>query len=129
MVTHCGWNSIIEAVSAGKPMITWPLSAEQFYNEKLVTDVLRIGVAVGVREWSFDVWQLGKELVKREQLEKAVEFLMGGGGGGEEAADMRKRVRNLAEDAKKAVETGGSSQTNLMALINELKYLKNLKDT
>lgn len=44
MVTHCGWKSIMEAVVAGKPMITWSICSEQFYNEKLVTDVLRIGV-------------------------------------------------------------------------------------
>ena len=70
------------------------------------------------------MWQLGKEVVKREQVEKAVEFVLGGDG--EEAAEERKRVRNLAEDAKKAVESGGSSQSNLVALINELKSLKNI---
>ncbi|GMN73315.1 hypothetical protein TIFTF001_054301 [Ficus carica] len=48
-------------------------------------------------------------------------------GGGVEVAEMRKRVRNLAEDAKKAVESGGSSQSNLVALINELKSLKKLE--
>lgn len=62
-------------------------------------------MSVGAREWSFDVWQLGKEVVKREQVEKAVEFVMGGDG--EEAAEERNRVRNLAEDAKKAVESRG----------------------
>ncbi|KAK1374092.1 UDP-glycosyltransferase 73C5 [Heracleum sosnowskyi] len=36
-VTHCGWNSVTENVMAGVPMITWPLFAEQFYNEKLIT--------------------------------------------------------------------------------------------
>jgi UDP:flavonoid glycosyltransferase YjiC (YdhE family) len=50
-VTHCGWNSTIEGIAAGKPMVTWPVSAEQFFNEKLVTDVLKIGVAVGVQHW------------------------------------------------------------------------------
>ncbi|KAL8097143.1 hypothetical protein AgCh_030296 [Apium graveolens] len=50
-VTHCGWNSTLEDIAAGLPMGTWPLFAEQFYNEKLITDVLQIGVAVGAMEW------------------------------------------------------------------------------
>ncbi|PRQ43685.1 putative flavonol 7-O-beta-glucosyltransferase [Rosa chinensis] len=32
-LTHCGWNSILEAICPGIPMITWPRFAEQFYNE------------------------------------------------------------------------------------------------
>ncbi|KAL0559710.1 hypothetical protein IC582_000077 [Cucumis melo] len=47
-ITHCGWNSTLEGVVAGVPMVTWPVAAEQFYNEKLVTEVLKIGVGVGV---------------------------------------------------------------------------------
>ncbi|KAF2321088.1 hypothetical protein GH714_033779 [Hevea brasiliensis] len=50
-VTHCGWNSTLEGITAGKPMVTWPVSAEQFYNEKLVIEVLKIGIGVGVKEW------------------------------------------------------------------------------
>ena len=46
-MTHCGWNSTIESIAAGVPMVTWPLYAEQFCNEKLVKDVLKIGVDVG----------------------------------------------------------------------------------
>ncbi|XP_039158450.1 scopoletin glucosyltransferase-like [Eucalyptus grandis] len=38
-VMHCGWNSILEAVTAGLPMVMWPVTAEQFYNKKLVTQV------------------------------------------------------------------------------------------
>ncbi|KAB2598702.1 anthocyanidin 5,3-O-glucosyltransferase-like [Pyrus ussuriensis x Pyrus communis] len=28
-VTHCGWNSVLELLSAGVPMAGWPLYAEQ----------------------------------------------------------------------------------------------------
>lgn len=51
-MTHCGGNSTLESITAGVPMVTWPLSNEQFYNERLVTDILRIGVGVGAQEWS-----------------------------------------------------------------------------
>lgn len=116
-MTHCGWNSTLEGVSSGVPMITWPVSAEQFYNEKLITDVLEIGVRVGSVEWmSFNVEK--KALVGMEKVEVAVKTLMGGG---DEAMKMRRRARELAEKAKRAVEEGGSSYNDADALIEELK--------
>jgi abscisate beta-glucosyltransferase len=116
-LTHCGWNSTLEGVCAGVPMITWPLSAEQFTNEKLVTDVLKIGVQVGSREWaSFD--EERKVLVGREKVELAVKKLMVKS---EEADEMRKRVKLIAENAKKAVVEGGTSYGDIDSLIQELK--------
>ncbi|KAE8679391.1 putative UDP-Glycosyltransferase superfamily protein [Hibiscus syriacus] len=47
-LTHCGWNSTLEGICAGVPMITWPLFSEQFMNGKLVVQILKIGVGVGV---------------------------------------------------------------------------------
>ncbi|PPD90662.1 hypothetical protein GOBAR_DD12401 [Gossypium barbadense] len=94
-VTHCGWNSILESVTAGVPVITWPVAAEQFYNEKLSVEVLKIGVGVGARKWK----RLVGDFVKSEAIEKAVKEIM------------------------KAVEDGGSSESHLNALIGELSSI------
>jgi abscisate beta-glucosyltransferase len=118
-LTHCGWNSTLEGVCAGVPMITWPLSAEQFTNEKLVTDVLKIGVQVGSREWSWD--EERKELVGREKVEFAVKKLMVKS---EEVEEMRRIVRHIAENAKRAVEKSGSSYADIESLIQELKFCR-----
>ncbi|KAH7834190.1 hypothetical protein Vadar_013609 [Vaccinium darrowii] len=119
-MTHCGWNSMLEGVTAGVPLITWPLFAEQFYNEKLVTDILRIGVGVGSQEWCR--WpDESKIFVKRKDIEKAVVQLMVG----EEAEENRSRARALGEMAKKAVQKGGSSYNYLSALLEELKLNSN----
>ncbi|PPD78051.1 hypothetical protein GOBAR_DD25014 [Gossypium barbadense] len=111
-VTHCGWNSTLEGVCAGVPMVTWPAFAEQFYNEKLLTQVLNIGVAVGAQKWV----RLMGEFVERESIEKAVKEMMKG----DKAEEMRNRAKALAEAAKKAVEKGGSSYSDLDALIEEI---------
>ncbi|CAN4112174.1 unnamed protein product [Withania somnifera] len=114
-VTHCGWNSTLEGVSAGVPMVTWPMFAEQFFNEQLVTKVLRIGVAVGAEKWSLVV-----ENVKSEAIAKAVRRVMVG----EESKEMRRRAREIKKMANKAVEEGGSSYSDLNALFQELRIHK-----
>lgn len=120
-ITHCGWNSILEGVSSGLPMITWPLFAEQFYNEKLLIDVLKIGVGIiGSKKW----WDLGEErgeVIKREDIGNAVRFLMGGSG---EAMEIRKRAKEMGEAAKRAVSSGGLSEMNLVSLFKELQAMK-----
>ncbi|KAG9440511.1 hypothetical protein H6P81_020676 [Aristolochia fimbriata] len=115
-VTHCGWNSTLEAITAGLPMITWPVFAEQFFNEKLVTKVLKIGVGVGNISWvSWEVEE--RPIIKREAIEEAVRSVMGEG---EEAKRMREKARELGEMAKMAVQKGQSSYRDLSCLIEEL---------
>ncbi|XP_077215412.1 scopoletin glucosyltransferase-like [Tasmannia lanceolata] len=116
-VTHCGWNSILEGVSAGVAMVTWPIFAEQFFNEKLVTEVLKIGVGVGSEVWiAFE--EEDRPVIRSEEIEKAITRVVAGG---EEAVGMRKRARELREMARKAMEEGGSSYVHLSTLIEELK--------
>ncbi|XP_015971306.1 scopoletin glucosyltransferase [Arachis duranensis] len=115
-VTHCGWNSTLEGVAAGVPMVTWPMGAEQFYNEKLVTEVLKIGVPVGVKKWA----RMDKVSVEWEAIEKAVKKIMVG----EETEEMRMNANVLSQLANAAVENGGSSYSDLGALIHELLSLR-----
>ncbi|KAL6218877.1 hypothetical protein ACLB2K_012084 [Fragaria x ananassa] len=111
-VTHCGWNSTLEAVSAGVPMATWQAFADQFYNEKLVTQILGIGVGVGVSNWA----RFGGERVKSEAIKKVVKQIMVG----EEAEEMRSRAKKFGEMARMSVKEGGSSYKDLNRLIEEL---------
>ncbi|KAG6628938.1 hypothetical protein CIPAW_14G047900 [Carya illinoinensis] len=116
-VTHCGWNSTLEGVTAGLPMVTWPLFAEQFFNEKLVTEVLKIGFPVGAQQC---VELCGNDNpIKKEAIEMAVRHIMEG----EETKEMRSRAKELGEMARRAIEEGGSSYSHLNALIEELKAL------
>ncbi|EYU37648.1 hypothetical protein ABFS82_02G037100 [Erythranthe guttata] len=115
-VTHCGWNSLLEGVAAGVPMITWPLSAEQFFNEKLVAEILKTGIPVGAREWTKRTDE--REVIKGESIERAVAQLMGGE---EEAERMRIRAREFGDLAKMAVQEGGSSDIDLKSLMEELR--------
>ncbi|KAF3328509.1 UDP-glycosyltransferase 73C6-like protein [Carex littledalei] len=111
-MTHCGWNSILEAVSMGVPMITWPHFTDQFLNEKLVVDVLKIGISIGVK-----MPDLGNDvvMVNRRDVETAALALMDGGNEGRERRD---RARDLADKAKKAVEEQGSSWKNMADMIS-----------
>ncbi|EEF42835.1 UDP-glucosyltransferase, putative [Ricinus communis] len=111
-LTHCGWNSTLEGVSAGLAMITWPMFAEQFHNAKMINEVLKTGVKInGVEEENH-------LLVKNEDVKIAIEQLMGDG---EEGKDRRRRAKELGKMAKNTVEEGGSSYSNITHLIQYVR--------
>lgn len=118
-VTHCGWNSTMEAVTAGLPVATWPHFSDQFLNAKFAVEVLGIGVDVGVTEPVMYRLDQREVVVSRDVVEKAVRRIMDGGDEGEE---RRRRARALAAKARAAVEEGGSSHTNLLDLIDSFKF-------
>ncbi|PKA54071.1 UDP-glycosyltransferase 73C3 [Apostasia shenzhenica] len=132
-MTHCGWNSTLEAIAVGVPMATWPHFADQFLNEKLVVEVLKVGVEIGVEEPTVAfAMEKGSEEVKvgREMVEKAVVRLMDDG---EERKERRARARQLGRLAAAAMAEGGSSSENLNNIISYIsendkrKKLKNLE--
>uniref|UniRef100_A0A0D6QUF4 Glycosyltransferase n=1 Tax=Araucaria cunninghamii TaxID=56994 RepID=A0A0D6QUF4_ARACU len=100
-LSHCGWNSVLESVSLGVPMIAWPLQAEQRTTAFFLTR--EIGVAIEV-EWEADGW------VAREKVERVARELMEGEGG----RKVKARAAELKESARRAVE--GSSKEALAAV-------------
>lgn len=117
-LTHCGWNSTIESMSCGVPMITWPMFAEQFFNEKLIVEVLRIGVKIGVEipvRWGEEK-KVGV-LVHKVQVANAVEKLMDGG---EEGEMRRNKAKELGLVARRTMEENGTSRINILNLIQDL---------
>ncbi|XP_038973599.1 UDP-glycosyltransferase 88F3-like [Phoenix dactylifera] len=108
-VTHCGWNSTLEGVCAGVPLIAWPLYAEQRMNKVML--VQDMGLAVAVEGYD-------KELVRAEEVEKKVRWVMESEGGSE----LRKRAAAMADKAKEAWKDGGSSEE---AWVEVVKVIKN----
>eukprot|EP00253_Pinus_taeda_P015761 PITA_15761 len=103
-LTHSGWNSTLESICAGVPMISWPFLAEQPTNRRFVSGVWNIGMAMN-------------EVVSREDVGDMVKRLMGG----EEGREMRKRIGELRDGAMRAVGKGGSSYSNLEKFVKEIQ--------
>ncbi|XP_058115152.1 anthocyanidin 3-O-glucosyltransferase 2-like isoform X2 [Magnolia sinica] len=105
-VSHCGWNSILESLWFGVPILAWPLYAEQRLNAfQLVKDY---GLAVELR-LDFD----GDGLVSAEELERGVRCLMEDS---EEGMKVRKRMKEMGEASRNSVKDGGSSFASLERL-------------
>lgn len=119
-LTHCGWNAVAEAISAGVPMVTMPGFSDQYYNEKLITEVHGFGVEVGAAEWSMSPYEGKKKVVSGERIEKAVKRLMDDD---EEGKKVREKAKEMKDKAWKAVQEGGSSYNSLIALVDQLKSL------
>ncbi|XP_037416782.1 UDP-glycosyltransferase 73B4-like [Triticum dicoccoides] len=114
-VTHCVWNSTLEAVNAGVPMVTWPRYVDQFYNEKLVVEVLGVGVGDGAEEYASSVET--HRVIAGEAIAESIRRLMEGEGDG---AAMRKKAKELGVMARGAVEKGGSSYDDAGQFMEEL---------
>ncbi|XP_044321418.1 UDP-glucose flavonoid 3-O-glucosyltransferase 7 [Triticum aestivum] len=110
-MTHCGWNSTLEAVSAGVPMVTWPRYADQFHNEKLVAEVLEVGVGVGAEDYA--TWMETHRLIGSEVIAESIRKVM-------KKETMWKKAEELGAKARAAVEKGGSSYDDVGQLMEEL---------
>ncbi|KAM5551014.1 putative UDP-glucose flavonoid 3-O-glucosyltransferase 3 [Rosa sericea] len=108
-VSHCGWNSTLESLWFGVPVATWPLYAEQQANAfQLVTE---LGIAV---EIDMSYRKDGPVVVTAEKIESGIKELM------ELDSDIRKRVKQMSDNSKKALMDGGSSYAALGHFIDQI---------
>ncbi|RLN11877.1 hypothetical protein C2845_PM09G11220 [Panicum miliaceum] len=110
-VTHCGWNSVLEATAAGVAMLTWPMTADQFVNARLLVDEL--GAAVPVS------WGGLKAAPAAEEVARVLHAAIVGNGD----RDVVARAKELAVEASAAVRKGGDSWLEVEELVQELREL------
>lgn len=108
-LTHCGWNSTLESVVNGVPLIAWPLYAEQKMNAVLLTDDLKVALRPRANETG---------LVKREEIANVVRNLMEG----EEGQLIRNRMRSLKDASANVLSENGVSTKTLGKLASQWKY-------
>lgn len=109
-LNHCGWNSTLESLSMGVPMITWPMFGDQPFNSTLLVERLKVGIRICV-----DINTVPDE----QEVKRAITMLLAD----EEGKAMRRRAQELRKLAKMAVGNEGSSYKNLKDFVNEMQQL------
>uniref|UniRef100_J3LW01 Uncharacterized protein n=1 Tax=Oryza brachyantha TaxID=4533 RepID=J3LW01_ORYBR len=107
-LTHCGWNSTMEAIATGVPMVTVPQSADQPTIARYVETAWEIGVRVKLHE---------KGLVRKGEVETCIKKVVDGKRG----AEYKKNAAKWMQKAKAAAQQGGSSDKNIAEFV--AKYL------
>ncbi|KAL5568215.1 hypothetical protein UlMin_024790 [Ulmus minor] len=107
-VTHCGWNSLLESVVGGVPMICRPFFGDQRLNGRMVQDVWEIGVKVE------------SGVFNKEEMVRCTDVVFSR----EKGVRMRENIKTLQELAKQAVGPEGSSTNNFETLLHVISTPK-----
>lgn len=112
-LTHSGWNSTLESIIAGVPMICWPQYVDQLVTSRYVGEVWKIGLDM-------------KDTCERSIIEKMVKDVMG-----RKNQELSQSVQMMSTLAKESVSREGSSYSGLDRLVEDIiiiiKKKKNLK--
>ena len=109
-ITHCGWNSSVEALTLGVPVVTFPQWGDQVINAKFLVDVFGVGVRLsrGLAE---------NRLILTDEVEKCLlEATVG-----PKAVEMKQRALKWKAAAAEAVAVCGSSDKNIQSFVEEIR--------
>ncbi|XWS09465.1 hypothetical protein CRYUN_Cryun40dG0086900 [Craigia yunnanensis] len=107
-MTHCGWNSTLEALSLGVPMVAMPQWVDQTTNAKFVADVWQAGIRTRMND---------KGIITKEEIEGCIREIMDG----DKTKDMKKNSEKWKKLAIEAVNEGGSSDKNIEEFVAKLR--------
>ncbi|XVF85579.1 hypothetical protein PTKIN_Ptkin17bG0128600 [Pterospermum kingtungense] len=107
-ITHCGYNSVLEALSLGIPMVAMPQWADQATNAKHVEDIWGIGIRAFPDE---------KCIVRGETIKQCINELIMGGDTAKEIRNNANKWKNLAREA---ADEGGTSDKNIDEFVAKL---------
>ncbi|XP_027076859.1 gallate 1-beta-glucosyltransferase 84A24-like [Coffea arabica] len=108
-LTHCGWNSTLEALASGVPVLAFPHWGDQVTNAKYLVDEFRVGIRMcrGVAE---------DKIIPKEEVEKClVEATCG-----PKAAEIKESALKWKKKAEEAVALAGSSNQNMQDFLNQI---------
>ncbi|KAI5056880.1 hypothetical protein GOP47_0028698 [Adiantum capillus-veneris] len=110
--THAGWNSTLEGISQGKPLLGFPYFADQMLNCRCIQDFWGNGLALE---------RHGEGLLTRSIVDTKSRTLMS-------EAKLRESALLLRDGARQAILSfgQGSSTSNLQCFVESLR-LKSLK--
>ncbi|KAI6675640.1 hypothetical protein NL676_003546 [Syzygium grande] len=103
--THCGWNSTLEGLSNGVPLLCRPYFADQYLNKSLICDAWKVGLGVVSDE---------NGLTTRHEVRQKILAVLG-------SDEIRANCLRLKEMARKSISEGGSSLKNLQSFIELMK--------
>lgn len=107
-ISHCGWNSTLESVSNGIPILCWPYFADQFLNRSYVCDVWKVGLGLE---------QDGNGIVTQNEIRSKIEQLLND-------EQLKTRAKDLKEKVQIGTGQDGLSSNNLDSFI---RWIKNIK--
>ncbi|KAI3445935.1 hypothetical protein Pfo_002600 [Paulownia fortunei] len=108
-VTHCGWNSTMEALASGVPVVAFPQWGDQVTDAKFLADVFKVGIRMCRGEAE-------GRIVPRDEVERCLRAATGG----PEAAEMKENALKWKKAAEEAVAEGGSSFRNMQDFVDEV---------
>ncbi|XP_075675232.1 UDP-glycosyltransferase 92A1-like [Castanea sativa] len=106
-LSHCGWNSVLESLSQGIPIIGWPLGGEQCFNSQMLEN--EVGVCIEVARG------VNSE-TKHDEVARVIKMVLGKTEKGEE---MRRKANQMKEKMEDSLRGGGGFEGSSIKAIND----------